>query len=584
MALVINHNLPAMTAARNLGLIYNRLSKNIARLSSGLRINAAGDDPAGLAMREMLKGEIAAGFQGVRNLTDAISLMETTEGALESIGKKLVRMKELATQASSGALIDSLRVILNSEYQAMAAEIDAIAGRSNFNGIKLLDGTLNKENGGRGLMIHFGSGATPGEDYYFVKTGDARATSTSGFKIAGDGKNDIWSAGPYGAQGGCCGGIIMDLGSISVSGQGQAFAYGYNWDGNAAGETALLTSKYLAGRYGNDVGTTYSELIDNINQGTQSRLIVEMSASFLANNTGSDYVALVLDSKEVYFVGDSANVASITAGKIARQVSDSIAIRAQAFATAVNTNTSSQYWAMVSGTERLIVFRKDGGNNNHLSAEEMISNALDDERVTFINAQTGSATSAVGNFSLGGEYWGTMVANKQKGGGYSIVLLGRDIGNGKDLFIAGGTLLADTNFTLSLTNAGIAASNVYINTLTRSSFTEVQDAADAPWVGAEIRTIESASRSLEAVEDAIERNAGLLANVGAAINRLNGTMDSLIIQVENQQLAEARISDVDIAKEITQLTKNQILANLAASMLAQANGLGELALILIKKW
>ena len=113
MSLIINHNMPAMTAARNLGTIYGNLGKSIERLSSGLRINRAADDAAGLAVREMMRADIAATLQGIRNAAAAVSLIQTAAGALAVIDAKLIRMKELAEQAATGTYTTAQREIIN---------------------------------------------------------------------------------------------------------------------------------------------------------------------------------------------------------------------------------------------------------------------------------------------------------------------------------------------------------------------------------------------------------------------------------------------------------------------------------------
>ncbi|MDR2726304.1 MAG: flagellin, partial [Candidatus Adiutrix sp.] len=127
MSLIINHNMMAMNATRNLGNAYKNLSTSVQRLSSGLRINSAADDAAGLAIREMMRADIATTMQGHRNAADAISLIQTADGALAVIDEKLIRMKELAEQAATGTYTTAQREIINSEYQAMAREIDRIA-------------------------------------------------------------------------------------------------------------------------------------------------------------------------------------------------------------------------------------------------------------------------------------------------------------------------------------------------------------------------------------------------------------------------------------------------------------------------
>ncbi|MBU1612051.1 MAG: flagellin, partial [Proteobacteria bacterium] len=127
MSLVINHNLMAMNAARNLGKAYGELWTSTKRLSSGLRITTAADDAAGLAVRELMRADIQTMQQGVRNANDAISLIQTADGALSVIDEKLIRMKELAEQAATGTYTSDQRLVIDSEYQAMASEITRIA-------------------------------------------------------------------------------------------------------------------------------------------------------------------------------------------------------------------------------------------------------------------------------------------------------------------------------------------------------------------------------------------------------------------------------------------------------------------------
>jgi flagellin len=179
MALVVNHNLMAMSAARYLGVSYNRLSTSVSRLASGLRINSAADDAAGLAIREMMRTDIRVLNQGVRNANDALSLIQTADGALSVIDEKLTRMKELAEQAATGTYTATQRAIMDSEYQAMASEITRIAMATDFNGVKLLDGSLSGSalDGSEQMKIHFGTGNSSAEDYYYIKIGAATASA-----------------------------------------------------------------------------------------------------------------------------------------------------------------------------------------------------------------------------------------------------------------------------------------------------------------------------------------------------------------------------------------------------------------------
>ncbi len=184
MSLVINHNMMAMNAARNLSASYSRLATSTRRLSSGLRVGTAADDAAGLAIRELMRAEIATMNQGVRNANDAISLIQTADGALQVVDEKLIRMKELAEQAATGTYNSDQRLMIESEYQAMASEITRIANATDFNGIYLLNGNLSSDvHDGSGLnstgklKVHFGTGNDSSEDYYYVTIGNTTASA-----------------------------------------------------------------------------------------------------------------------------------------------------------------------------------------------------------------------------------------------------------------------------------------------------------------------------------------------------------------------------------------------------------------------
>ncbi len=184
MSLVINNNLMAMNAARNLGSHFGELETSTRRLSSGLRITQSSDDAAGLAVRELMRADVTSLQQGIRNANDAISLIQTADGALGVIDEKLIRMKELAMQASTGTYNSDQRLIIDSEYQAMASEITRIANSTDFNGIHLLNGNLSSStHTGTGLTstgqlkVHFGSGNDSSEDYYYVQINNSTASA-----------------------------------------------------------------------------------------------------------------------------------------------------------------------------------------------------------------------------------------------------------------------------------------------------------------------------------------------------------------------------------------------------------------------
>lgn len=180
----INNNSMASNVANNLTSHYNDLKTSTQRLSTGLRVNSAADDAAGLAIRELMRTDIKALQQGVRNANDAISLIQTADGALGVIDEKLTRMKELAEQASTGTYDSTQRLMIESEYQAMASEITRIANATDFNGIHLLDGNLSGDSHVGNTMtstgkmkIHFGTANDSAEDYYYIQIGTSTASA-----------------------------------------------------------------------------------------------------------------------------------------------------------------------------------------------------------------------------------------------------------------------------------------------------------------------------------------------------------------------------------------------------------------------
>ena len=157
MGIRINTNVPSINTRRHLSNSTNAFNKSMEKLSSGLRINRAGDDAAGLAISENLKSDIRALNQAARNAADGISLIQTAEGSLDEVSNILLRMKELAEQALNGTLSDTDRGYLNAEFDALKGEINRISDSVDFNGVKLLDGS------GTSVAIQVGIG-TSGSD------------------------------------------------------------------------------------------------------------------------------------------------------------------------------------------------------------------------------------------------------------------------------------------------------------------------------------------------------------------------------------------------------------------------------------
>lgn len=142
MAMTINTNVVSINAQRNLGLSGNSLATSMQRLSSGLRINSAKDDAAGLAIAERMTTQVRGLSVASRNANDGISLAQTAEGALGKVGDMLQRMRELAVQSSNATNSKSDREALQAELSQLRDEVDRVAKTTSFNGAKLLDGSF----------------------------------------------------------------------------------------------------------------------------------------------------------------------------------------------------------------------------------------------------------------------------------------------------------------------------------------------------------------------------------------------------------------------------------------------------------
>ena len=169
MALVINTNVMSLNAQRNLTTSGNQLATSLQRQSSGLRINSAKDDAAGLAISDRMSAQINGLNQAVRNANDGISLSQTTEGALQEVTNNLQRIRELAVQSANATNSDSDRAALDQEVQQRIAEIERIASQTSFNGRKVLDGSF----GGATFQV----GANVGETISLALTASVKSTA-----------------------------------------------------------------------------------------------------------------------------------------------------------------------------------------------------------------------------------------------------------------------------------------------------------------------------------------------------------------------------------------------------------------------
>ncbi|PJC21639.1 MAG: flagellin, partial [Comamonadaceae bacterium CG_4_9_14_0_8_um_filter_57_21] len=213
MSSVINTNISSLTAQRNLGMNQASLSMSMQRLSSGLRINSAKDDAAGLAISERMTAQIRGSNQAARNANDGISLAQTAEGDLTQISSNLQRMRELAVQSANSTNSTSDRVALDAEVQALSSEIDRVAQNSAFNGVKLLDGSFVAQ------KFQVGANGTTTDSITVTGVSSARTSSLGG---SGSSTATTLTGGPAGAAKLAAGELTLNGLQVGASAVGAA--------------------------------------------------------------------------------------------------------------------------------------------------------------------------------------------------------------------------------------------------------------------------------------------------------------------------------------------------------------------------
>ncbi len=587
MSLVVNHNLMAMTAARNLGTIYERLSKSVSRLSSGLRVNSAADDAAGLAIRELMRSDIAVLNQGIRNASDAISMIQTAEGAMSVIDEKLIRMKELAEQAATGTYTTAQREIMNSEYQAMAAEIDRIANATDFNGVKLLDGSLVQSHAGSGMKIHFGTGNDAAEDYYFINIGDMRATYETGLRVGNSDPRDTLRTKSLNAAS-----KTAALADSASSTDGLfGIRYSTNFDAENPGNATWNIYGYIDVDASRD---SISDLVNEINAGTQATGTITakaLSTTSSANNyygnqsltiNGYTFTFTTSGGTESFDATNKTGVISISGMSTAASVGLEVAGYLNAHASTIGVHA-----AWNSATIKLFAY--EGGE---------AGNSIDTVSGSTYGFEAGQATLSGGGatpltasawYDETNEQWELQIQMNHGGEKYQVQIFSLTTATGTPSVVGG--LITGTSMN------GTSGSSAYYGRLPNGDSNWLADYASVDetdeweqpqngsgttnWDGADILTQSAAQAALAAMDVAINKKDTARANLGAIQNRLENTITNLQIQAENLQAAESRISDVDVATEMTEFTRNNILAQAATAMLAQANSLPMLALQLL---
>jgi flagellin len=261
MPMMINTNVVSMNAQRNLTTSQSSLATSMQRLSSGLRVNSAKDDAAGLAIADRMNAQVKGINVAIRNANDGISLAQTAEGALATVSDALQRMRELAVQAQNGTNGTSDRANLDTEYQALSQEITRIASQTKFNGVAMINATTSTvfqvgANNGDTLSVTTNAVITVAGG---VTTAAAASTAVAALDTALD--TISTNRASYGAV---ISRFQFAISNLSITGENQSAARGRIMDADFASETSNLSRSQILQQAGSAMVAQANQLSNNV--------------------------------------------------------------------------------------------------------------------------------------------------------------------------------------------------------------------------------------------------------------------------------------------------------------------------------
>jgi len=530
MPQIVNTNIASITAQRNLNKSQGALQESLQRLSSGLRINSAKDDAAGLAISNRFTTQIRGLNVAVRNANDGISFAQTTESALDEITTSLQRIRDLAVQSANASNSAADRASLQEEVTQLVSEIDRIAGTTTFNGNKVADGSIDE--------LSFQIGANAGE---VVTAGgvDARARALGtqpGLVQSTSSSLAITFSPTAGAQ------VNLDTFTIRV-GDGVSVDVLSEENGGTiavASLTELTTSGTIT--YGSGIAKELAARINELREdgvdgldGVYASARTEFDFNDTANSTNSAeaYVgAGTLQNGDVVING-------VDIGPVTVQDRDADG----ALVNAINAKSNITGVQASTDTEGRLKLTAEDGRDILIDTTDTV----DRETLAFnilFDGGDGLADNAAGatlDQNINGFKAGRLTVTAQ-----------------------------DTLETLSYRNAESYDVTFGFN---------VQ--ATGTVANADITTVTGANITIDSIDSALGQVDSYRATLGALQSRFSSTIRNLSAVSESLSAAQSRIRDADFAVETARLTKNQLLQQAGISVLAQANALPQQALSLL---
>lgn len=488
MPLTVNTNVSSLNAQRNLNVSQSSLSTSLQRLSSGMRINSAKDDAAGLSISERFTAQIRGTEQASRNANDGISLAQTAEGALSEIGNNLQRMRELAVQASNATNSDSDRAAINNEVQALSTEIDRVAQSSAFNGTKLLDGSFSSK------TFQVGANNEATDKITISNIASARTSSLGGA-----------SASTLATVTGAATTAALAAGDLTLNGQ----QVGASTAGNALGQSAA--SAYA-------IAAAVNAISD------KSGVTAVANSNSVAGAAATVFTAITADTFSI----NGVNVGAVASGTTA-------AGQGANLAAAINKVTS-QTGVIASAnatTGALTLTAADGRDISiGLNGTAVDAAAAAADKATFLT-QTGLLTANVGTkaesttpaVAVAAANHGTVTLSSNSASG---IVYGGDNADRAGLLAAGATIAATTT-----TAASTIAS---MDVLTATNATKALDTIDGA-----LASINNSRAALGAYQN---RFASVVANQQVTVENLSasrGRIQDADFAKETANLSRAQV-------------------------------------------
>jgi flagellin len=524
MASIINTNINSITAQRNLAISQTSLATSMQRLSSGLRINSAKDDAAGLAISERFTTQIRGLNQASRNANDGISLAQTAEGALAEITSNLQRIRELAVQSVNSTNSSSDRLALNQEVQQRIAEIDRVGSQTSFNGQKILDGSF-------GTAL-FQVGANVGETISVGLSTSVKAGAIGSFvNSAGTTAVTVTQAGAGTAA--------------TVTGTANALTYG------GVSAAAFDGSNFSL----NGINIANSASYVGVVAPTQQDATSAFAKAAAINASGVAGVTAVADNTKTFAIAGTGTAGTSDFLKIVggtTGTSYNLSINGQAVLTATSDVSIDAAVSNINSFQA-----QTGVVASKTSAGILQLQAADGRNIDI--SETVSGTSATIGDGVNSVFSGTISTAT---GAFSQAA-------GTETYRGKLTLQGSAGITLGGTQA-------------TAGFATTLLAAGGNLATQNVSSVASANNAILSMDAALGSVSTLRSTFGAIQNRFDSVIATLSTTSENLSASRSRVQDADFAQETANLSRAQILQQAGTAMVAQANQLPQGVLALLR--